>query len=310
MDILQLRSAAPAWKNTLQDLGLPSTRDSSPSFDDSKTMFEPLTADEECIDDVQFLRNIIRREGASSGSVLKSIVGNMLRQTNPLDPPTAIERGVIWEAGEGGLKEVGLPIDETTGVFPAISLSTQIPMALSDVPEKNWVCKSRKWAALWINQAVEMGDVVYHKIPGNSKAKIVCLASHLQESSRPFPPDQSDTTAEQNAIFEMLWKDGRGWANRLDVIEILKKKFPRMKHPYMRTKLYVAKGPYGHTVGLSEEDAELGLASLCPDKKFPQEKDIVGSSEHCHPEEESRSSDTDSSDDEDSWRQLARLAPK
>ena len=87
-DILQLRSAPAAWTNTLHDLALASNRDSSSvvSDDPSTTLqdtFEPLTADEEWLDDVEFLRNVIRRQGMSSGSVLKSIVGNLLRQTNP-----------------------------------------------------------------------------------------------------------------------------------------------------------------------------------------------------------------------------------
>jgi len=142
-------------------------------------------------------------------------------------------------------------------------------------------CKSRKWGALWIKQAVQMGCVVYFKLPGNTKAKILCLASHLQEASCPFPPEQIDTSVEESTILEMLLKGERDWTNRLDVIQTLKERYPNMNHPYMRKRvlqngykkglLYVAKDPYGHTVGLSIEAAELGLATLHPqDERQPQ----------------------------------------
>ena len=107
---------------------------------------EPLPANEEWIDDVEFLRNIVRREGGSVGIVRKSLVRSLLRQTNPARFPNrdavkqflaeTIEKGVILETGEGAFKAVSLPTDETTGRFPAISLSQRIPVPLESVPEK------------------------------------------------------------------------------------------------------------------------------------------------------------------------------
>ena len=148
-DILQLRSS-PAWRNTAVDLGLSTGSDMSASENRSveniEETFEPLTANEEWIDDVEFLRNIVRREGGSVGIVRKSLVGSLLRQTNPARFPNrdavkqflaeTIEKGVILETGEGAFKAVSLPPDETTGTFPAISLSQRIPVPLESVPEK------------------------------------------------------------------------------------------------------------------------------------------------------------------------------
>ena len=127
-DILQLRSS-PAWRHTAVDLGLSIGNDMSASGNRSveniEETFEPLTANEEWIDDVEFLRNIVRREGGSVGIVRKSLVGSLLRQTNPARFPNrdavkqflaeTIEKGVILETGEGAFKVVSLPTDETTG---------------------------------------------------------------------------------------------------------------------------------------------------------------------------------------------------
>lgn len=148
-DILQLRSSAKAWENTALDLGLP--EDGSASFSESNTVdeinpFEPLTADEEWIDDAEFLRNLVRREVAFAGCALKANIGNFLRQTNPARFPqreavqhflaTAIERKVVAETGEGALKMLVLPTDETAGMFPAISLTTQPPISSRNIPER------------------------------------------------------------------------------------------------------------------------------------------------------------------------------
>ena len=151
-DILQLRSTK-AWVNTNQDLVIPATEaeDSSTVLStgdntENAYRFEPLTEDEEWIDDVEFLRNLVRRETSSSGLVLKSLVGNVLRTTNPARFPhreavqgfllRALSNGVITETGEGALKMIHLPEDETTGMFPAISLSAQIPVSTNFLPDK------------------------------------------------------------------------------------------------------------------------------------------------------------------------------
>lgn len=158
-DILQLRSrSTKVWADTSQDLGLnnlpvdsshgtnniDNTGDIEARSETFEHLFEPLTEHEEWIDDVEFLRNLVRRENASSGLVLKSLVGNVLRQTNPARFPhreavqtflsRAIADGVVTETGEGVMKQIHLPFDETSGMLPAISLSSQLPVSISFVP--------------------------------------------------------------------------------------------------------------------------------------------------------------------------------
>lgn len=505
-DILQLRSATavPAWRNTAQDLGISTTaspRDAS--LDDSvgeangtnmQETFEPLTADEEWIDDVEFLRNLVRRE-ASSGVVRKSLVGNLLRQSNPARFPhreavktflaETIEKGVIRESGDGACKEVSLPTDETTGMFPAISLSRQVPVPLENIPERvitaaatryyiifikwkfcpsgttlpsnvfvqhkdswgflmfqtltdaqrtvsdlPWLrngilvdwrkvnteellknetvslvgsinssghvacsfchairvdvtmqrldnasgeyacpeciawqhtpdedknaaadkvvdllkmmaenddiriaenilrkqlhlkeefgCRSRKWAALWIKHAVELGLVELFKSTTGAKNKQVCLVSNLAESSQPFPPDDLDTTKEEDHVVELLWNSTPGWVKRVEIIKSLKEHFPRMSHPYFRGKVllnaaqrnrfYLARGAYGQVVGLTLQDAELGLKSLGPDKKLEQEDQET--SQENGEDDDDGDNDSESSDDEEGPRRIAGIGPK
>ena len=174
---------------------------------------------------------------------------------------------------------------------------------------KGLQCETRKWAALWIKHAIDLGHVVSFKGSSGSKTKVVCLASKFSEASRPFPPDDFDTMAEEKHLLERLWH-GQGWIDRLEVIKILKETFPLMSHPYLRTKvlvnaqkkelLHVSKGPYGHAVGLTVKDAELGLASFEP-ATTPNHSE----SETVHqPIECLQESDSDSSDDEESLRKL------
>lgn len=148
-DILQLRSVSTS-SNAARDLLLASSDKpaaASPEDAPVPAPFEPLTKDEEWIDDVNFLRNLIRSKGSSlDGGVRKSLVGVHLRQMNPARFPhrevlksflaEAIEKGVVLETGEGAFKELRLPTDETSGMFPAISLSEQIPMPLAEIPER------------------------------------------------------------------------------------------------------------------------------------------------------------------------------
>jgi len=154
-DVLQLRSTM-AWKNTAKDLHLTTTdTDSAPALstasdedEASENPFEMLTEDEEWIDDAEFLRNLVRSQSTTAygGAVLKSLVGGLLRQTNPARFPhreavqgflaRAISVGVVKEIGEGATKQLHLPCDESTGMFPAISIATQLPVSISFVPDK------------------------------------------------------------------------------------------------------------------------------------------------------------------------------
>ena len=185
---------------------------------------------------------------------------------------------------------------------------------------KGLQCETRKWAALWIKHAIDLGHVVLFKGSPGSKNKMVCLASKFSDASRPFPPDDFDTTDEANYLRERLDKSP-GWIDRLEVIKILKEKFPLMSHPYLRTKvltnaqkkdrLYVSKGPYGHAVGLTVKHAELGLASFEPAMAPDSENDAVQETvESDGPKAAFHESDSDSSDDEESLRKFVGAAFK
>jgi uncharacterized protein YrzB (UPF0473 family) len=83
--------------------------------------FVPLTADEEWKDDVELLRTVIKQESQKSGVLapLKSLIGNVLRATNPARFPhrdavklflaQGIENRVVVESGEGAFKTLCLP---------------------------------------------------------------------------------------------------------------------------------------------------------------------------------------------------------
>ena len=166
-DILQLRSASLTARqisaSSPQDLG--SVDDSSMNATESSLgneedacerddHFEALTADEEWNDDVEVLRNIVRRESDFFGFTQKSIVGGMLRMNYPARFPhretlqqflaQAIEWGIVCETDRDGLRWLSLPTDETTGMFPAMSLSNKPPIPLDDLPEKAWTASSTR----------------------------------------------------------------------------------------------------------------------------------------------------------------------
>ncbi|EJK71940.1 hypothetical protein THAOC_06575 [Thalassiosira oceanica] len=459
-DILQLRSSSLTGRqistSSPQDLGLVddssmnATESSLGNLEDASERddhFEALTADEEWNDDVEVLRNIVRRESDFLGFTQKSIVGSTLRTNYPARFPhreslqqfmaQAIERGIVCETDRDGLRWLSLPTDETTGMFPAMSLSNKPPIPLEDLPEKAWTisstrnyivfvkwrycppgtklpstafvvhkgswgilmfnslvdsqqtvseypwlrngilvdwrkifprggsapsirsaapklgpgqvvpaaacmlcravrqdvnlvqvtpqllacpecvawkdlsleekdvaarkvvrvleilaendeivasakgnvryllqqredfnCDSRKSAALWVEHAIENQLVTQF----GPKKKLVCLPSLYSEAQEPMPPEDFDTSREEEHVLELLTECDSGWINRKDVIQSLKETFPRMSHPNRRTavmrngarnnKFTYQKGPYGQVVGLTPSDADVGLDTL------------------------------------------------
>jgi hypothetical protein len=119
----------------------------------SVASFEALTMAEEWMDDAQLLRSVVTN-GLHIGSpqgTLKSLVGSVLRQTNPARFPSrvalqeflakAIESGVVVETGDGGDKALYLPADfkNNDGVAqPTISLSqnNKLPISIHEMPPK------------------------------------------------------------------------------------------------------------------------------------------------------------------------------
>ena len=87
-----------------------------------------------------------------------------------------------------------------------------------------------------------------------------------------IPTEDFDTIREEEHALELLMDCDSGWINRKDVIQSLKETFPRMSHPYKRTAVFkngarnnkfaYHKGPYGHVVGLTPSDVEVGLDTL------------------------------------------------
>ena len=117
--------------------------------------FIPLTEDEEWEDDAELLRTLVKRQGATSGSplVLKSLVGNLLRQTNPARFPNreairaffsrAISSGVVVESGEGAFKVLCLPDTAGAGTGTWLSLAHRSPIPTSEIPPRTLeACKA------------------------------------------------------------------------------------------------------------------------------------------------------------------------
>jgi hypothetical protein len=111
--------------------------------------FVPLTADEEWKDDVELLRTVVKRESQKFGELAprKSLIGNVLRATNPARFPhreavkiflaQGIENGVVVESGEGAFKTLCLPVKLglPSAMLP-ISLSKRIPLPFEEIPTK------------------------------------------------------------------------------------------------------------------------------------------------------------------------------
>jgi hypothetical protein len=99
----------------------------------------------------------------------------------------------------------------------------------------------------------------------------ILLRSNLHHMKEDYPPDDLDTSSEEQHVLDFLWESS-SWVSRKSINESLKRNFPRMQTPFWRTKVFinghrkkkfwVAKGPYGQTVGLTEEDAFASLSIM------------------------------------------------
>jgi hypothetical protein len=134
-------------------------------------------------------------------------------------------------------------------------------------------CASREHSALWIQDAVDAGEVIRFKRP-NIKTKFICCPRHYQLAMAPFPPADIDTSAEEMDILDMLWEDKNGWVKRTEAIARLKENFEKMQSPFLRNKCslnaaskkksFLARGPWGQTLGLTIEDAQAALDIAYP----------------------------------------------
>lgn len=130
---------------------------------------------------------------------------------------------------------------------------------------------SRGQTDSWIEGAVEAGIICEMKrSDGKTKANVVCLPENAHWAMMPYPPNETDTSVEEENVLEWLWDSTGCCMSREAVIQALGAKFPRMNNPMMRTKMFlnartkgaffIAKGANGQMVGLSEKDASDALA--------------------------------------------------
>lgn len=143
-------------------------------------------------------------------------------------------------------------------------------------------CKSRQEAALWIQDAVDSGEAIRFKRPG-MKAKLICRAHLYEMAISPFPLSDTDTSAEEQHVIDMLW-DRNGWMKRTEAIASLKENFKTMQSPFLRNKcilnaaeskkFFVAKGSWGQTLGLTIEDAHTALDIVRPSLEGAAENSV------------------------------------
>lgn len=112
------------------------------------TPFRPLSADEGWQDDVELLRTVLKQQNQIGVlAPLKSLIGNLLRNTNPARFPQrtaiqaflarAIEEGVVVENGDGALKTLCLPVHVGhPATAPSLALSKQLPPSFDGLPQR------------------------------------------------------------------------------------------------------------------------------------------------------------------------------
>jgi hypothetical protein len=134
------------------------------------------------------------------------------------------------------------------------------------------VCGSRKQAQLWIDATVQAGMAVL--FDRGKQKNLVCLCRYEHEARLPFPPEDTDTSAQEHHVAGLLWSSDGGWLKKTVVIDSLRANFENMKEAFMRNrvfinaharkKFFVGKSPYGHTVALTDEDSKETLRFLLP----------------------------------------------
>jgi len=124
---------------------------------------------------------------------------------------------------------------------------------------------SKKHANFWIEETLKKGLMNEFKRE-ESKSKQLCLPKFYEVATAPV--QNIVTGVEEEHVLDLLWSN-KGWMPKTEVIASLTDKFDRMKthqarmtmfrNAREREKFFVAKGPYGQTVGLTYEDANAAL---------------------------------------------------
>ena len=133
------------------------------------------------------------------------------------------------------------------------------------------VCTTHKHAELWIDEAVSQDKVAPFKKEGQKSIQ-VCLASNLALANGEHPPDDLDTEDEERHVEALLLGEPVDFLSRKSVIQSLCRIFPKMDNPLwrsrvfhngnMRKRFYVARGPFGQTVGVTDQEARESLERM------------------------------------------------
>jgi NYN domain len=130
-------------------------------------------------------------------------------------------------------------------------------------------CTSYKHAELWIDEAIHTEKVTPFK-KGGQKKVWVCLPENLDLAHKENEIDCTlNTLGEEEHVLNCLSEVSHSWVTRSSINESLATSFARMNSPLMRAKVFsnghvskrfhVAKGPYGQTVGFTEQEAQESL---------------------------------------------------
>jgi NYN domain len=121
----------------------------------------------------------------------------------------------------------------------------------------------------WIEKSVHCGAIILFRRPGVPKGRFYCLPGQLESSRAACNPAEIETNEEEQHVLEMLTKASKPWVTRIEVIESLKSKFPRMKASSLRVRVFqngarknlffVAKDGNTQVVGCTKEEAQIAL---------------------------------------------------
>ena len=161
------------------------------------------------------------------------------------------------------------------------------------------IITTHKHAELWIDEAIRVDEVAPFKKDGSKKI-LVCLTSHLQLANDDrVTAAPLETSKEEKFVEDLLLlhaassarnqskeqQASHGWISRKDVNERLELTFPRMCTPFMRAKVFqnaasmkkfgIARGPFGQTVGATEQDAQDSLERMNKLRKEELEWNLI-----------------------------------
>ncbi|KAL3910949.1 MAG: hypothetical protein SGILL_007482 [Bacillariaceae sp.] len=161
------------------------------------------------------------------------------------------------------------------------SLKKWLHLRYSDVG----LCKTHKHAELWIDAAANADRIAPYKKKGQKKP-FLCLTSNTDLALTEKDVDVSlKTVKEEDFVVKCLKETNNcDWICRKTINEQLESKFPRMKSPFLRSRVLdngkersrfaLVKGPYGQTVALNEKEAQESLERMTKSIKGELEWDL------------------------------------